>query len=79
MGKFHELYLPEIPEKAIFKTRGNGFFSQILVLSDGGCGKWEESDIPRPFYGDRQYPLVLGTITRNSPGNDLATFRGEIP
>lgn len=64
---------------ADLSRRVSGVFSQIPVLSDCRCGKWEESDIPRPFYGDRQYPLVLGTITRNSPGNDLAAFSGEIP
>jgi hypothetical protein len=43
-----------------------------------GAGDREQGDVPGPFYGFGDLPLVLGTVARYPAGDDLAPLADEI-
>jgi len=49
----------------------------FLILSNRCC-KWQDSNITSPFDGYGDLPLMLCTVARNPPRNDLSPFRNKI-
>ncbi len=44
-----------------------------------GCRcEGQDGYVPGPFDGDRDLPLVFGTVSGDPPGNNLPSFRHEI-
>jgi hypothetical protein len=39
----------------------------------------QQGDVARPLNGQRQLPLMLGAIARDTPGDDFPAFSDEIP
>jgi hypothetical protein len=47
-------------------------------MLNGGGQVGQQGDLSGPFNGDRQFPLVFGTISGNPPGDDLPPLRGKM-